>query len=104
MTVENLTPEVGSFEIKDGIIYFDLGTMIRKSAKSFTLLFKDKVHKSIHAGCPACTRAKVAQKEKDTEINITYTAIDSRGQITKTVTETFSDDTKQIIKFTTKIL
>ena len=104
MNIENLTPQIGSFEIKEGVVYFDLGTMIRKSAKSFTLLLKDKVHKSIHVGCQACTRAKLNPTPNGLEINITYTALDSRGQITKTVTETFSDDTKQIIKFTVKIL
>lgn len=104
MNIENLTPQIGSYKIEDGIIYYDLGTMIRKSAKSFTLLFKDKTHGSIKAGCPACTRAHTTQKENDLEINITYTAIDSRGQITKTVTETFADGTKQTIKFTVKIL
>lgn len=104
MNIENLTPQVGSYKIEEGIIYYDLGTIIRKTSKSFTLLFKNKAHKSIHVGCMACTKAKIAQKENDLEINITYTALDSRGQITKTVTETFADETKQIIKFTVKIL
>jgi hypothetical protein len=104
MSIENLTPQVGSYKIEEGIIYYDLGTMIRKSAKSFTLLFKDRVHNNIRIGCMACTKAKIAQKENDLEINITYTALDSRGQITKTVTETFQDNTKQTIKFTVKIL
>jgi len=104
MNIENLTPHVGSYKIEDGIIYYDLGTIIRKTSKSFTLLFKDKTHNSIKVGCAACTRAKIEQKEDDLEINITYTALDSRGQITKTATETFTDGTKQIIKFTVKIL
>jgi len=102
--IENLTPQVGSYKIEEGIIYYDLGTTIRKSAKSFTLLFKDKMHGSIKVGCAACTKAKISQKENDLEINVTYTAIDSRGQITKTVIETFADGTKQTIKFTVKIL
>jgi hypothetical protein len=37
-------------------------------------------------------------------MKITYTALDSRGQITKSATETFSDDTKQTIKFTINII
>lgn len=104
MEIENLTPEVGSLKIEDGIAYYDLGNIVRKTSKSFTLLLKGKAHKSIQVGCQACTRAQLTQKPEGLEMKITYTALDSRGQITKPVTETFSDDTKQIIKFTTKIL
>jgi hypothetical protein len=68
------------------------------------LLLKNRVHKAIHLGCGACTTAKLNQKEDSVEISITYKAIDSRGNTTKTVTETFNDDTKQIIKFTVKII
>lgn len=103
MEVKNLTPEVGSFEIKEGVIYYDLGSVTRKASKTFTLFFEDKKHKAVHAGCPACTRAHLTQKDEGLEINITYTAIDSRGIVNKIVTETFEDSTKQIIKFTAKI-
>lgn len=103
MEIKNLTLESGSFEIKDGIIYYDLGTITRKASKSFTLFFENKTHKTVHAGCGACTRVKILQKDGGLEVNITYTAIDSRGITTKTVTETFDDDTTQIIKFTAKI-
>lgn len=104
MNIENLTPEVGSLKVEDGIVYFDLGNIVREASKSFTLLFKDKVHKSIQVGCQACTRAQLTPTPEGLEMKITYTALDSRGQITKSVTETFSDDTKQTIKFTTKII
>lgn len=104
MEIENLTPEVGSLKIEDGIAYYDLGSITRKNSKSFTLLLKGKTHKSIQVGCQACTRAQLTQKPEGLEMKITYTALDSRGQITKPITETFSDDTKQTIKFTINII
>lgn len=104
MEITNLTPEVGNFEIKEGIIYYDLGNIVRKASKSFTLFFVGKTHKTIDVGCGACTKSKLIQKDDGLEISVTYTAIDARGVTTKTVTETFDDDTKQIIKFTAKIL
>lgn len=102
--IENLTPDIGSFEIKDNIIYYDLGSMLRNSSKKFSLEFLNKTHSSIRVGCGACTTTKLNQKENSLELDITYRAIDSRGIITKTVTETFTDSTSQIIKFTVKII
>lgn len=102
--IENLTPQIGNFEIKDEIIYYDLGSMLRKSSKTFSLLIKDKEHYSTHVGCGACTKSNILQKQDGIEISITYTAIDSKGIVTKTVTETFQDGTKQVIKLTVKII
>jgi hypothetical protein len=104
MEIENLTPEVGSLKIEEGVAHFNLGNIVRKASKSFTLLFKGKVHKSIQVGCPACTKANLNPTPEGLEMKITYTALDSRGQITKSATETFSDDTKQTIKFTINII
>lgn len=101
MEIVNKTPEQGSLSEN----LFDLGNIQKRSSKTFIVKIKtDKKHQRLIFGCGSCTKGSATQEEDGVQLQITYTAIDSKGQITKTVKVLFTDGTTQIIKFTAKVV
>lgn len=96
MIVDNITQEP--------FIYI-LGNVKKGASKSFTVTFLNKEVSFIKVGCGSCTKSTHKKTGVDSEVTVIYTALDEKGApFQKTVTITFTDNTKQIIKFKGKVI
>lgn len=101
MTIENLTPDVGTLE---GTTY-TIKDCNHNINVVFKLLFKGVKHKNIRKGCSSCTQAEVKQVGEDVEVTIIYAPFKggAKGFFTKTFVEEHSEgETKITFKGTTK--
>lgn len=82
-----------------------LGNVSKGASKSFTVTFLNKEVSFVKSGCSSCTKSTHKKTGADSEVTITYTALDEKGApYQKTVTINFTDNTKQIIKFKGKVI
>jgi len=98
--MENLTPQIGTIE--QGV--YNLGEIKKNSSKTFRVLLRDVQVHLLRAGCGSCTKATSTQTEEGAEVEVTYTALDAKGIINKSVTVTDQNAQKLKIQFNAKVI
>ncbi len=82
----------------------NLGSVIKGQKTSQSVIINNKIYKSHQAGCSACTKVGVRQLGEDIYLDITYEAINPKGEYNKSVTINFTDDTKEKIVFNVTVI
>ena len=74
MEIKNLTPEVGTLSIEEGVYQYDLGTIPQNIPVTFILEIENALINMTQYGCQSCTKGEIKNGGIHGKQTVTYDA------------------------------
>lgn len=72
MEIKNLTPEVGTLSIEEGVYQYDLGTIPQNAPVTFILEIQNTPINMTQYGCQSCTKGVIENEGMRGKQTVTY--------------------------------